>query len=239
MSQSLGKIHSIETFGAVDGPGIRFVIFMQGCALKCKYCQNRDTWAINAGTEFSAHELLGKIRRYKEYITSSGGGVSVTGGEPLLQVEFLIDFFRALKQEGYHTAIDTSGIVSITEDMKTLLSLTDLVLLDIKHINDEKCKDLVGRSNKLGLEFGKYVSDLGIPIWIRQVIIPSITDNEEDLLALKDYIVSLKTIEKIELIPYHGLGNYKWDELGQIYELKDIPDAKSEDIQRAKKILGI
>ncbi|MCL2354847.1 MAG: pyruvate formate-lyase-activating protein [Oscillospiraceae bacterium] len=232
-----GKIHSIETFGAVDGPGIRFVIFLQGCSLKCKYCQNRDTWELNAGTEFTATELLEKIRKYKEYIVNSGGGITVTGGEPLLQTEFLIELFKLLKKENYHTAIDTSGIVSITEDIKELLSLTDLVLLDIKHMNDEKCKNLVGRSNKLSLEFGKYLSDNNIPIWIRQVIIPTLTDNEKDLLDLKNYITSLKTVEKIELLPFHQLGTHKWKELGETYELENIPDATKEDIEKAKAII--
>jgi len=212
MSNLLGKIHSLETFGAVDGPGIRFVIFMQGCSLRCKYCHNRDSWNLNAGTKFSADELFQKIKRYKKYFTDSGG-VTVTGGEPLLQAKFLVELFRLLKQEGFHTALDTAGIVSINKDIKELLTLTDLVLLDIKHIDDEKCKDLIGSSNKLGLEFGKYLSEAGIPVWIRQVIIPGITDDEKDLLALKDYISSLKTVEKVELLAFHQLGAHKWKEL--------------------------
>ena len=143
MSGLIGKIHSFESFGAVDGPGIRFVVFLQGCSLRCKYCQNRDTWDMKLGTEMSVDELMQKIKKYKEYMLSSGGGVTVTGGEPLLQAKFLIDLFKALNLEGIHTAIDTSGMVSINDDMKELLSYTDLVLLDIKHINDQKCKELV------------------------------------------------------------------------------------------------
>ena len=234
-----GKIHSIETFGTIDGPGIRFVVFMQGCTLKCKYCHNRDTWDINSGTLVSADELINKIERYKSYILPSGGGVTVTGGEPLLQPKFLITLFKELKRLNIPTAIDTSGMVDLTDDIKELLTLTDLVLLDIKHINDEKCKDLVGHSNKKELEFARYLSDNNIPVWIRQVIVPGITDDEDDLLELKDFINSLKNVKNIELLPYHELGKTKWKNLGLNYELEDVPYATKEDIKRAKKILGI
>ena len=234
-----GRIHSIESFGTVDGPGIRFVIFMQGCALKCKYCHNRDTWDINSGTLVSAEELIDKIERYKAYILPSGGGVTVTGGEPLLQAKFLVTLFKELKKLNIPTAIDTSGMVDLTDDIKELLSLTDLVLLDIKHINDEKCKELVGHSNKQELEFAKYLSDNNIPVWIRQVIVPGITDNEEDLLQLKEFINSLKNVKNIELLPYHELGKSKWENLGLDYELEGVPSATKEDIERVKKVLGL
>lgn len=233
------KIHSLESFGTVDGPGIRFVIFMQGCALRCKYCHNRDTWDINCGTLISVDKLIDKIERYKNYILPSGGGVTVTGGEPLLQPQFLISLFKELKKRGIPTAIDTSGMVDITDTIKELLSLTDLVLLDIKHINPEKCKELVGFSNKKELNFAKYLSDNNIPMWIRQVIIPGITDDKEDLLKLKSFINSLKTVKNIELLPYHELGKSKWEILGLNYELEGIPSATSEDIDRVKEILGI
>ena len=234
-----GRIHSIESFGTVDGPGIRFVIFMQGCALKCKYCHNRDTWDINGGTLTSVDELLTKIERYTSYILPSGGGLTVTGGEPLLQPKFLINLFKELKKRNIPTAIDTSGMVDITDDIKELLTLTDLVLLDIKHINDEKCKELVGFSNKKELNFARYLSDNKIPVWIRQVIIPGITDNEDDLLKLKELINSLKNVKNIELLPYHELGKSKWENLGLEYKLKDIPSATKDDIKRVKKILEI
>ena len=234
-----GRIHSIESFGTVDGPGIRFVIFMQGCALKCKYCHNRDTWDINGGTLTSVDELLTKIERYTSYILPSGGGLTVTGGEPLLQPKFLINLFKELKKRNIPTAIDTSGMVDITDDVKELLTLTDLVLLDIKHINNEKCKELVGFSNKKELDFAKYLSDNNIPVWIRQVIIPGITDNEDDLLKLKELINSLKNVKNIELLPYHELGKSKWENLGLEYKLKDIPSATKDDIKRVKKILEI
>ena len=233
------RIHSLESFGTVDGPGIRFVIFMQGCALRCKYCYNRDTWDINGGNLISVDDLLDKIERYKNYILPSGGGVTVTGGEPLLQAPFLINLFKELKKRNIPTAIDTSGMVDITDTIKELLSLTDLVLLDIKHINTEKCKELVGFSNEKELAFAKYLSDNNIPVWIRQVIIPGITDDKEDLLNLKSFISSLKTVKNIELLPYHELGKSKWENLGLNYELDSIPTATSEDINRVKKILGI
>lgn len=233
------RIHPIESFGTVDGPGIRFVIFMQGCALKCKYCHNRDTWDINGGNLTSVDELLDKIERYKAYILPSGGGVTVTGGEPLLQAKFLITLFKELKKRKIPTAIDTSGMVDITEDIKELLSLTDLVLLDIKHINNEKCKDLVGFSNKKELEFARYLNDNNIPVWIRQVIVPGITDDENDLKELKNFINSLSNVQKVELMPYHELGKFKWENLGFDYQLDGVPAATNEDIERVKRILGI
>lgn len=232
------KVHSIESFGTVDGPGIRFVLFLQGCHLQCKYCHNRDTWDINGGSYKSLDAIFEKIMRYKNYIYPNGG-VTVTGGEPLLQVKFLIELFTKLKDKGIHTCIDTSGMTSLTDDIKKVLSLTDLVLLDIKHINDEKCKNLVGRSNKLELAFARYLSDNNIPIWIRQVLIPGYTDSEEDLLQLKGFISSLKSVEKVELLPYHDMGKYKWKKLGLKYELEDVRPANASDLKRAKEILGI
>lgn len=232
------KVHSVESFGTVDGPGIRFVLFLQGCHLQCKYCHNRDTWDMNGGSYKSLDEIFDKIMRYKNYITPNGG-VTVTGGEPLLQVKFLIELFTKLKEQNIHTCIDTSGMVSLTDDVKKLLSLTDLVLLDIKHIDDEKCKDLVGKSNKLELAFAKYLSDNGIKMWIRQVLIPGYTNSETDLLKLKDFLSSLKTVEKVELLPYHDMGKFKWKNLGLDYALDNIPSASSEDVINAKKVLGI
>ena len=237
--QYYAKVHSIESFGTVDGPGIRFVLFLQGCHLQCKFCHNRDTWDINGGEYKSLEEIVEKIKRYKNYITVSGGGVTVTGGEPLLQVKFLIELFKRLKKEGIHTCIDTSGIVAITDDVKEVLKYTDLVLLDIKHIDDEKCKKLVGVSNQRELEFAKYLSKNNIKIWIRQVLVPGYTDAEEDLLKLKKFIKSLKTVEKVQILPYHSMGRFKWEKLGFKYELEDVRDANQTDVERAEKILGI
>lgn len=236
--ENFAKLHSIETFGTVDGPGIRFVVFLQGCHLQCKYCHNRDTWDINSGTYISVEDLVKQIEKYKSYIMPNGG-VTISGGEPLLQPHFLISLFKELKKRNIHTAIDTSGMVDLTDTIKEVLSLTDLVLLDIKHINPEKSKDLVGFTNEKELAFAKYLSDNNIPIWIRQVLIPGITDNEEDLLKLKEFINSLNTVKKVELLPYHNLGEHKWKELGFDYSLKDIKPATSEDVARAKEILEI
>lgn len=237
MESKIARIHSFESFGAVDGPGIRYVIFMQGCALKCKYCQNRDTWNLNGGMEYTSDELVAKVSRYKNYFAVSGGGVTVSGGEPLLQMNFLIEFFSKLKSLGIHTAIDTSGSFAITEDMKKLIDLTDLFLLDIKCINDEICKDLTGVSNKRELEFAKYLSKQGKDIWIRQVLVPGYTDKEEDLKNLKEFLSELNTVKKVEILPYHDLGKFKWIELGCKYELEGVPTATSEDVERAKQIL--
>ncbi len=167
------------------------------------------------------------------------GGVTVTGGEPLLQVKFLIELFLRLKEQNIHTCIDTSGMVALTKDIKYLLTLTDLVLLDIKHIDPEKCKELVGFSNQFELAFANYLSDHAIPIWIRQVIVPGYTDDEQDLLKLKAFIASLKTVQKIELLPYHDMGKYKWNKLGLTYTLENVRNANDNDISRAKKILGL
>lgn len=232
------KVHSIESFGTVDGPGIRFVLFLQGCHLKCKYCHNRDTWDIKGGNYASLDDIFNKIMRYKNYIHPNGG-VTVTGGEPLLQVNFLIELFTKLKKEGIHTCIDTSGMVSLTDDIKKLLSLTDLVLLDIKHIDDEKCKDLVGFSNKLELAFARYLSDNNIPVWIRQVLIPGYTDDEKDLIKLRDFLSTLNNVKKIEILPYHNLGKHKWTKLGYKYELDGVKQATNKDVLNAKKVLGI
>lgn len=237
MEQKIARVHSFESFGAVDGPGLRFVIFMQGCALRCKYCHNRDTWDLNGGMEYTSDELVAKILRYKNYFSVSGGGVTVSGGEPLLQLDFLIELFTKLKENKIHTAIDTSGSFTITENLKELIDLTDLFLLDIKCINDEICKDLTGVSNKKELEFARYLSEHGKDMWIRQVLVPGYTDKEEDLKKLKEFISELKTVKKIEILPYHDLGKFKWSELGCKYELEGVPTATSEDVQRAKQIL--
>ena len=232
------KVHSIESFGTVDGPGIRFVLFLQGCSLKCKYCHNRDTWDIHGGEFKSLDEIFEKIMRYKNYIYPNGG-ITVTGGEPLLQQDFLIELFKRLKKEEIHTCIDTSGMVALTDKIKELIELTDLFLLDIKHIDPEKSKELVGISNQRELAFARCLSNNDKHMWIRQVLIPGITDNEIDLLKLKKFISELKTVDKVELLPYHNMGKYKWEELGFKYELEDIRPASQEDIDKAKKILEI
>ena len=233
-----GKIHSFESFGTLDGPGIRFVIFMQGCALKCKYCQNRDTWATNLGKEYTVDEVISKIMKYKNYIFPKGG-VTVSGGEPLLQASFLIELFKKLKQEKIHTCIDTSGSISLTSEIKQLIDLTDLFLLDIKCINDTTCKELTGVSNTKEIGFAKYLNSISKKVWIRQVLVPGITDKKEDLVELSLFLKSLKNVEKFELLKYHDLGKYKWEKLGLNYPLINIRTANDEDIIKAKKIMEI
>ena len=233
-----GRIHSFESLGAVDGPGIRFIIFMQGCHLKCKYCQNRDTWDLKGGIEYETDDVLDKILRYKNYITPNGG-VTISGGEPLLQVDFLIELFEKLKKENIHTCIDTSGSVALTDKVKKLIDLTDLFLLDIKCINDDICKDLTGVSNKKELEFAKYLSDNNKKMWIRQVLIPQITDNENDLKELANYLKSLNGVEKFELLKYHDLGRFKWENLNLEYPLARYRTANEADVKRAKEIMQL
>ena len=231
------KVHSVESFGTLDGPGIRYVLFLQGCSLRCKYCHNRDTWDINAGDYRSLDDIFDNILRYKNYIRN--GGITCSGGEPLLQFEFLIELFKKLKAKGIHTCIDTSGMVGLTDKMKELIDLTDLFLMDVKHIDPDKCKDLVGFSNKKELEFARYLSENNKKMWIRQVLVPGYTDDEKDLVKLKEFLATLKTVEKVQILKYHSMGKYKWEKLGQKYELEGVRDATLEDEERAKKILGI
>lgn len=233
-----GRIHSFESLGAVDGPGIRFVVFMQGCHLKCKYCQNRDTWDINSGEQYTVKQVVEKIMRYKNYIVASNGGVTLSGGEPLLQQDFVISLFQELKKQNISTCLDTSGMFTITDKIKQIVDLTDIFLLDIKSINDETCKWLTGYSNSLELEFAKYINEKNKRIWIRQVLVPGITDKKEDLLELKDFLKTIN-VEKFEFLPYHDLGKYKWEKLGIPYELEDVRVASNKDVERAKKIMGI
>ena len=214
-------------------------IFLQGCPLKCLYCHNRDTWDTNLGNITEVADLISEIKRYVPYMKSSGGGVTVSGGEPLLQAKIITELFKELHKLDIHTCIDTAGSLPINDDITSLLKVTDLVLLDIKHIDDEKSKILTGLSNKNNLDFAKYLSNNNIPVWIRQVILPGYTDDENDLLKLKDFIESLSNVEKIELLPYHDLGKFKWKELGFEYILNDVKSATQEDINRANKILNI
>jgi len=234
-----GRIHSIESFGTVDGPGIRFVVFMQGCPLKCKYCHNRDTWNLDGGHTITSDELVKEIMHYKSYMDNSGGGITISGGEPLLQAKFITELFGKLKKKKIHTAIDTAGSLPITDEIKGLLDLTDLVLLDIKHIDNEKAIKLTGTSNKNNIEFAKYLSNINKPMWIRQVLVPGYTDDETDLLKLKEFINSLNSVENVEILPYHSLGKFKWKELGATYELENVIPPSLEAVEKAKEILGI
>ncbi len=235
----LANIHSFETMGTVDGPGIRFVCFMQGCPLKCKYCHNRDTWEIGNGKKYTVDEVFNKILRSKPYIEASHGGVTVSGGEPLLQSEFLLKLFKKLKQYNFNTAIDTSGSLPISKTIAELLTYTDLVILDIKHINNKKAIELTGVSNENNIKFAKYLNDNNIPMWINQVLVPGYTDDPEDLKILKEFLANFSNIKKIQILPYHSLGKYKWKELNLKYPLQNVREANEDDVNKAKKILGI
>ena len=239
MNEITANVHSFETFGTVDGPGIRFVLFLQGCHLGCLYCHNKDSCSIGTGQNMTLTQIVEKIDRYKEYIINSNGGVTVSGGEPLLQADFVREFFKCLKEKGYHTALDTSGAFPMSNKIIEVLKYTDLVLLDIKHIDNEKCIKLTGKPNTYTLQFAKYLSDNNIKMWIRQVLVPGYTDDEDDLLKLKNFLSTLKTVENVEILPYHTMGEYKWKELGFKYELEGVPAATVNDVLRAKKILGI
>lgn len=234
-----GRIHSFESFGTVDGPGIRFVIFMQGCPLKCKYCHNRDTWNFNGSVEYAIEPVIEKVMRSKPYFDHSNGGVTVSGGEPLGQAEFVLELFKELKKRNIHTALDTAGSYKITPVIEELLSYTDLVLLDIKHIDNEKCIELTGQSNENEINFAKYLSDKNIPVWIRQVLVPGITNDENDLRKLREFLDTLTNVQKVEILPYHNLGKFKWEKLEQEYPLKNVPAPSQEEIDIAKKILRI
>lgn len=234
--QMRGFIHSTESCGTVDGPGIRFVIFMQGCQLRCKYCHNPDTWKLNEGKEVTIEYLMKQIKKVAPYMQFSGGGVTISGGEPTLQKEFVIELLKRCHEEGIHTAIDTSGFVKL-EDAKEILKHTDLVLLDIKHISPEKHKEITGVSNTLTLELAKYLNDKKIPFWIRYVLVPGLTDDKTDLINLKEFIDTLPSVKKVEILPFHNMGKYKWEELGLKYSLKNTKTPTKEQIDEAENIL--
>ena len=228
MTDISGNIHSFETFGTVDGPGIRFVVFMQGCPMRCKYCHNPDTWDINTNKEINAEEILQKYESVKEFCR---GGITVTGGEPLIQIDFVTELFKNAKSKNIHTALDTSGIVFTQENTKKfdfLIKYTDLILLDIKHINDNEHKKLTGFSNKNVLAFAKYLSNNGIPVWIRHVLVPEITFNKEYLRELGRFLKTLKNIKALDVLPYHTMGEKKYDELKIEYPLKGVPALTKE-----------
>lgn len=239
-----GRIHSVETSGMVDGPGIRYVIFTQGCLLRCQYCHNPDTWDRNKGKTVTVESLIEDIKKYIPYMKRSNGGVTVSGGEPLLQLDFLTELFKECKKLGIHTTIDSSGGCYSTgahfqEKLTTLLEYTDLIMLDLKHIDDSSHRALAGVSNKHILEFAKQLSDEGVPVWIRHVLVPGKTDAEEALQKLASFISTLDNVKKVEVLPYHKMGVYKWNELGMPYPLEGVEPPAEETVARAKEILGV
>lgn len=240
----IGNIHSIETFGTVDGPGIRYVIFTQGCLLRCQFCHNADTWEIGTGKQMTVSEIMNDLLTYLPFIESSKGGITVSGGEPLLQLPFLIELFKECKKHGIHTTIDSSGGCyssnpAFQKQLKELLEYTDLVLLDLKHIDKMKHKKLTGLTNEHILEFARYLSDSNVPVWIRHVLVPGVTDDEKDLINLGEFIKTLNNVKKVEVLPYHKLGVYKWEALGLEYPLKDINPPSEERAEWALNILTV
>ncbi|MBQ3565903.1 MAG: pyruvate formate lyase-activating protein [Oscillospiraceae bacterium] len=236
-----GRIHSVESFGAADGPGVRYVVFMQGCPMRCKYCHNPDTWDMHGGTEMTAEEIITKAIRYKAY-WKNDGGITVSGGEPLSQIDFVTELLKLAKQNGINTAIDTSGVVfsenaGFLEKFDLLMQYTDLVLLDIKEINEERHKLITGHGNKNILRMAEYLSEINKPVWIRHVLVPEYSDFDEDLQKLSEFIRTLKNVEKVEILPYHTLGKFKWETLNIPYELESINPPTQERIKNAEKIL--
>lgn len=243
MEEIKGYIHSVESFGSADGPGIRYIFFLRGCPMRCRYCHNPDTWASKNEPEvMTPKEAFEKAARYKTY-WKDNGGITVSGGEAMLQPEFVTELFKLAKSKGINTCIDTSGQPFTREEpkfsiFKELVKYTDLFLLDIKEIDNEKHKKLTGCSNESILDFARYLSDEGKHMWIRYVLVPTVTDAEDDLVKLRAFLDTLKTVDRVEVLPYHTLGVFKWENLGLKYELEGVPTPTAEEISRAEDILG-
>ncbi len=238
-----GRIHSLESFGTVDGPGTRFVVFVQGCPMRCAYCHNPDTWEMNAGTLMEPSYIIEQYERNKPFY-ANGGGLTVTGGEPLMQVDFLIELFTLAKEKNIHTCIDTSGIAynpdntALVEKMDKLMSLTDLVMLDIKHIDPEKHKDLTSQPNEHILQFCSYLNEKHVDMWIRHVVVPGITDDEKYLFDLGYFIGQFSNLKALDVLPYHTMGESKYEKLGMSYKLKGVPAMdKNTVIEKKKSII--
>ncbi len=232
-----GWIHSVETFGTVDGPGIRMVVFMQGCPMRCAYCHNPDTWAVEGGKAISADEILDEYERKKEYYRK--GGLTVTGGEPLLQIDFVTELFTKAKEKNIHTCLDTSGVTFSKQpkqlkQMDRLMEVTDLVMLDIKHINEEEHKKLTKQSNVPILAFARYLDQKHVPVWIRHVVVPGITDQEQYLKQLGEFMATLHNVKALDVLPYHTMGIVKYENLGLDYPLKGVPALEKEDAIKAR-----
>ena len=236
-----GYIHSIESCGTVDGPGLRYVIFLQGCPMRCQYCHNPDTWEPNKGDEMTVKEVLKSF--YHNTAFYKTGGVTVTGGEPMMQMDFLIELFTELHEGGFHTCIDTSGIMfqpdneKMMEKIEQLMDVTDLVMLDIKHIDDEKHKELTAHSNKRILDFARYLDTKGIPIWIRHVVVPGITLYKEYLERLGEFMATLTNVKALDVLPYHTMGVNKYKELGMEYPLEGVEALPKEKAVEARKYI--
>ena len=237
-----GYIHSTESFGSVDGPGVRFVIFTAGCPMRCQFCHNPDTWNMKTGTLTSTDDLIKKALRYRSY-WGNEGGITVSGGEPLLQIDFLTELFKKAKENGIHTTLDTSGNPFTREEpffskFNELMQYTDHILLDIKHIDEKEHIRLTGHTNKNILDLATYLSDMKKPVWIRHVLVPKRSDKDEYLDRLHEFILTLHNVERVEVLPYHTLGAYKWKELGMKYPLEGIDPPTAERVENARKRLG-
>ncbi len=236
-----GRIHSLESFGTVDGPGVRFVVFLQGCPMRCAYCHNPDTWEMNGGKLMEVSEIIDAFERNRGYYTD--GGLTVTGGEPLLQIDFLIELFEECKKRKIHTCIDTSGITYNPENkeyvdkLDRLMPLTDLVMLDIKHIDPDKHIDLTSQPNVGILAFAKYLESRNVTLWIRHVVVPGITDVDEYLFKLGYFIGGLSNLKALDVLPYHTMGKAKYDNLGMDYKLKDVPDMDKKKTLEKKQVI--
>lgn len=240
-SPLLGRVHSVETFGSVDGPGIRFLIFLKGCSMRCRYCHNPDTWDPETDDLRTADELLTQAMRYRSY-WGREGGITVSGGEALLQIDFLTELFRKAKAKGIHTCLDTSGQPFTRREpffskFAELMKYTDLLLFDLKQIDDAKHRELTGRTNRNILDCARYLSDIGKPIWVRHVLVPGVTDNDDDLHTLRAFIDTLQNVKRVEVLPYHAMGTYKWEQLGIPYTLKDVSAPSEERVRNAEHIL--
>lgn len=235
MSAIIGRIHSVESCGTVDGPGVRFVVFMQGCPLRCQFCHNPDTWDTSKGKEYYPSDLMKEIVKYKSYMKFSGGGVTFTGGEPLLQSSFLLEMVKLCKAEGISVAIDTSGFI-YNEKIREILEYTDIVLLDIKNYDPTVYETVTGVSLAPTLDFLEYLREKNIKTWIRYVLVPNLTDNLESVSELSDYLKDFPNVLKIELLAFHKMGEYKWKEMGIKYRLADTKEPTKELLKKAKDI---
>lgn len=240
-----GIIHSTESFGSVDGPGIRFIFFLQGCRMRCQFCHNPDTWSTSSKDAYEAtpEELISQALRYKSYWKKEGG-ITVSGGEPLLQIDFLIELFRLAKENGVNTCIDTSGGPFTFEQpffgkFQELMKYTDILLLDIKHIDNEAHKKLTAFTNENILDMAKYLSDINKPIWIRHVLVPGINSDDKYLSELDKFLKTLNNIQRVDILPYHTYGVGKWEILGIPYELNDVNPPSDELVEHAKKMLHV
>ena len=240
-SETMLRVHSVESFGSVDGPGIRFVIFLKGCAMRCQYCHNPDTWDRAGGNLRSVDDVLSQALRYRSY-WGEKGGITVSGGEALLQIQPLTELFHKAKDLGINTCLDTSAQPFSRKDgrfsaFEALMKYTDLVLLDIKHIDNDAHKWLTGWENENILDCARYLSDIHKPVWIRHVLVPGINDDDESLHRLRSFIDTLSNVERVEVLPYHDLGVYKWEQLGIPYKLTDVKPPTEESVLHARKIL--